>query len=57
MGQLTRSSFRNQTDCYRGGANRGTYVRGQAHDADGLGYGWEIHTLATPGKSAPKKFQ
>jgi hypothetical protein len=47
----------NQTDCYPGGTNRGTYVRGQAHDGESPGYAWEIHNLADPGKSDPKKFQ
>jgi hypothetical protein len=47
----------NQADCYPGGTNRGTYVRGQANDAESPGYGWEIHNLANPGNSDPKKFQ
>ena len=49
----------NQSDCYPGGTSRGEYVRGQARDAEGPGYGGEIHALANPGKSDPKakKFQ
>lgn len=46
----------NQTDCYPGGTNRGEYVRQQAHDSDSPGYGWEIHNLANPGNSNPKRF-
>jgi hypothetical protein len=46
----------NQTDCYPGGTNRGTYVSGQAGDSQGPGYAWEIHTLAGPGKSNPAPF-
>ena len=41
----------NQTNCYPGGTKRGAYVREQARDAEGPGYGHEIHTLAKPGKS------
>jgi hypothetical protein len=43
----------NQTGCYPGGTQRGDYVSGQARDAEGPGYAWEIHRLANPGKSAP----
>ena len=41
----------NQTGCYPGGTSRGAYVRDQARDSQGPGYGWEIHNLAHPGKS------
>lgn len=41
----------NQSSCYPGGTNRGAYVSGQAHDDEGPGYAWEIHTLASPGNS------
>ncbi len=44
----------NQTSCYPGGTNRGTYVRNQAQDAEGPGYGREIHSLANPGQSNPQ---
>src|SRR5262245_40947926 len=35
----------NQTSCYPGGTKRGAYVREQARDAEGPGYGYEIHKL------------
>jgi hypothetical protein len=41
----------NQTNCYPGGTRRGAYVREQARDAEGPGYGYEIHKFAKPGKS------
>jgi hypothetical protein len=41
----------NQTSCYPGGTKRGAYVREQARDAEGPGYGYEIHRYAKPGKS------
>ncbi|MFC3205492.1 hypothetical protein [Aquamicrobium soli] len=44
----------NSGGCYPGGEKRGEYVRGQAQDDEGPGYGAEIHDLAHPGKSAPK---
>ncbi|SFV38446.1 hypothetical protein SAMN05216456_3443 [Devosia crocina] len=44
----------NQTDCYPGGTSRGEYVKEQARDGDGPGYGSEIHELANPGKSSPR---
>jgi hypothetical protein len=47
----------NQTDCYPGGTSRGEYVRGQARDDSGRGYGQEIHDLADPGKADPKPFK
>jgi hypothetical protein len=43
----------NQSSCYPGGTNRGTYVRDQAQDDQTPGYGREIHDLATPGNSNP----
>jgi hypothetical protein len=43
----------NASRCYPGGTTRGEYVNGQARDADGPGYGREIHDLAKPGKSDP----
>ena len=46
----------NQTNCYPGGENRGSYVSKQARDADRPGYANEIHSLAKPGKSNPKPF-
>ena len=39
--------------CYPGGESRGAYVSGEARDAEGQGYAWEIHTYACPGKSSP----
>jgi hypothetical protein len=47
----------NQTDCYPDGTSRGEYVRGQAKDDSGRGYGQEIHDLANPGKADPKPFK
>ena len=44
----------NQNNCYPGGSKRGEYVKGQAKDADGPGYGGEIHSLANPGNSDPQ---
>lgn len=41
----------NHSSCYPGGSSRGGYVRGQARDGQGPGYGWEIHNLAHPGRS------
>jgi hypothetical protein len=38
--------------CY-GGGTRGEYVRVEAQDDQGPGYGWEIQTLANPGNSDP----
>jgi hypothetical protein len=46
----------NLTSCYPGGTSRGAFVRGQASDGQGPGYAWEIHTLASPGNSAPTPF-
>lgn len=46
----------NLAACYPGGTSRGAYVRGQAQDSDGPGYGWEIHNLSPPGNSNPKPF-
>ncbi|CCF84605.1 hypothetical protein [Nitrolancea hollandica] len=46
----------NHSDCYPGGTSRGGYVSGQARDAEGPGYGWEIHNLANPGNSNPGGF-
>jgi hypothetical protein len=52
----------NATSCYPGSTSRGVYVSGQANKATdnnsytGQGYGYEIHTLANPGNSDPKKF-
>jgi hypothetical protein len=42
----------NNSGCYNGGT-RGSYVNQQAKDADGPGYGREIHDLAKPGNSDP----
>ncbi len=44
----------NSGGCYQGGEKRGEYVRDQARDDEGPGYGREIHDLANPGKSDPK---
>ena len=44
----------NLSSCYEGGTSRGAYVREQARDDEGPGYGREIHDLANPGKSDPK---
>jgi hypothetical protein len=44
----------NQNDGYGVGVSRGEYVREQARDDDGPGYGGEIHDLANPGKSDPQ---
>jgi len=44
----------NSGGCYPGGETRGQYVRGQARDDEGPGYGREIHDLANPGKSDPQ---
>lgn len=38
--------------CYPEGS-RGAYVSGQAKDAEGPGYAWEIHHLANPGNADP----
>lgn len=43
----------NHSSCYPQGSSRGGYVRGQARDGQGPGYGWEIHDLAHPGHSNP----
>ncbi|MEE2035234.1 hypothetical protein [Rhodococcus chondri] len=43
----------NASNCYPGGTSRGDYVKGQARDGDGPGYGREIHDLANPGNSDP----
>ncbi|WNG90999.1 hypothetical protein [Mycobacterium sp. ITM-2016-00318] len=43
----------NLTSCYPGGVSRGEYVREQARDNQGPGYGYEIHDEANPGKSNP----
>ena len=46
----------NETNGYPGGTNRGAYVREQAQDAEGPGYGYEIQTLAPiGGQPAPHK--
>jgi hypothetical protein len=46
----------NQGDEYPGGTSRGGYVREQARDDQGPGYGYEIQTLAPiGGKPAPHK--
>lgn len=46
----------NLGDEYPGGTSRGGYVREQARDADGPGYGHEIQTLAPiGGEPAPHK--
>ncbi len=42
----------NLSSCYPEGS-RGDYVGGQAADAQGPGYAWEIHELANPGRSDP----
>ena len=44
----------NSSGCYPGNESRGEYVRDQARDDQGPGYGREIHDLANPGKSDPK---
>ena len=43
----------NSSSCYPDGGSRGSYVRVQARDDQGPGYGWEIHNLAHPGSSDP----
>jgi len=45
----------NQSNCYPDGTSRGAYVRQQARDDQGPGYGYEIQTLASPGNgNGPK---
>lgn len=46
-----------QSACYPGGSSRGSYVRVQARDDSGQGYGREIQDLANPGKAAPAPFR
>lgn len=46
-GQQVKSC--NQSNCYPDGTSRGAYVRQQATDDQGPGYGYEIQTLALPG--------
>ena len=46
----------NQANAYPDGTNRGAYVRAQARDNEGPGYGYEIQTLAPIGNQpAPHK--
>ncbi len=45
----------NASDCYAGGTKRGAYVSRQARDEERPGYAQEIHDLANPGASDPKK--
>ena len=52
-GQQVKSC--NQSNCYPDGTSRGQYVRQQAKDDQGPGYGYEIQTLALPGNgNGPK---